>query len=745
VASVGAGAWIAWPLPDRLLAPPPSATVTLLDRNGRPLRHARAADGSDTRWIPLARVDADVIRAAIALEDNRFYRHAGIDLRAALRAARDNLRAGRVVSGASTITMQLARLVSPARRTWAGKVRQAAWALRLEAHLSKQQILEQYLNRLPLGAGTVGVGAAADRYFAASPGQLSLAEATLLMALARSPARNNPLGDPAEAGRLRAAALGRLRARGMITQRDSARAEAEPLVTPRRAPFDAPHFTTMLLTEMDGRDGRDERDATVSTVVTTLDLSLQSEIESEIRHTVAALGDRGARGAAAVVLDNATGGVLAWVGSPDFSDPEQGQVDMVASARQPGSALKPFLYALAFDHGYSPASVLPDVARTYATAVGPYHPRNYDRRFHGPVSAREALASSHNVPAVELTDRLGVAPLLATLHRAGFASLDRSPDHYGLGLALGNGDVTLIELANGYRALANEGRWTPWSWSPQVLTSSRARATGEREDVRTEGSAVASPAAAALVLDILADPVARMPGFGAETPFDFPFPAAVKTGTSRHFTDNWAVAVTGGFTVAVWVGDAAGRPMKQVSGITGAGPLLQRAALRVARHYSPGVLPSPAASGARAVRVCRVSGGLAGPDCPGAAEWVPPAMHLERCTWHEGGRLVLPAQYAEWIATSPGLPSTGAVGPASDRLRIVSPREGDRFSVPPGVDPRYATVALRATAPPAVGDVRWLVDGRPVAGARWRLEPGVHIVRAVTADGTSHEVRIVVE
>jgi penicillin-binding protein 1C len=757
VAVAAVAGWVAWPLPAALLAPPATTSVTVLDRFGQPLRMSRAADDADQRWIPLGDADPDLLRAFIALEDHRFYAHAGVDPKAVLRAARANWRSGRVVSGASTITMQLARLVRPVPRSWVGKARQALWAVRLEAHLTKQQILELYLNRVPLGQGTVGVAAAADLYFDATPRQLSLGQAVLLASLATAPSRDNPMVDRARSARRRDEALGRLRTRGVITEADSARAAAEPVVTARPPTFGAPHFTTHVLeweaAGAAGAAGAAEAAgaagvANAAEIRTTLDLALQGEIEAEVRHTVATLAERGGHDAAAVVLDNRSGEVLAWVGSPDFWGDAAGQVDMVTSARQPGSALKPFLYGLAFDHGESPASVLPDVAHSYVTPSGVYAPRNYDRRFHGPVRAREALASSHNVPAVELTHRLGVGALLATLHRAGFASLTAPAEHYGLGLALGNGDVTLIELANAYRALANGGVWSPWTWRPLPVS-----------EAPVSSSAVMSPVSAALVLDILADPVARMPGFGPETPFVFPFPAAVKTGTSRNFTDNWAMAVTGRFTVAVWVGDAAGRPMERVSGVSGAGPLLQRVVLRTAVRYAPGVLPTPAEAGARRVRICALSGGLATDRCPGMPEWVPAGARLAPCTWHRPEGIVLPEVYAEWVVEQDRALAGNAVAALSGGrsaapstivddprpIRILSPLDGDRYSVPAGTDPRYATVALRAVTRERAASVRWFVDGRLVGAERWRLVPGEHRVRAVAADGASDEVRIVVE
>jgi penicillin-binding protein 1C len=475
---------------------------------------------------------------------------------------------------------------------------------------------------------------------------------------------------------------------------------------------------------------------------TSLDLGLQQELEAEVRHTVSVMGARGARHAAAVVLDNSSGEVLAWVGSPDFWADTAGQVDMVVSPRQPGSALKPFLYALAFDHGYTPASILPDVAKVYQTSSGPYAPRNYDRRFHGPVRAREALGSSYNLPAVELAERLGVSGLLGVLRGAGFASLGRSAEFYGLGLALGNGDVTLLELANGYRALANGGVWRPYRW--------RAATPGEALE---PGRRIASERSAALVLDILADPEARIPGFGLATPLDFPFKVAAKTGTSRHFTDNWAVAAAGRFTVAVWVGNFSGRPMDGVSGVTGAGPLLHRAVLATSRRYPPGALPSPESAGAVAARICRVSGLLATALCPGGTEWfAPESAPATWCDWHGDSGVVLPPEYAEWselgdpspstmvarTVSSPGVAGTGKEG---EGFRIVSPLDGDLYRVPPGADPRYSSVALRAIG----GGVRWFVDGRPHAPGRWVLRAGTHRFRAVSAQGQTAEATIRVE
>ncbi len=737
-AVLAVGIWVALPLPSTLTSPPRVTSLTLEDRNGVVLRSTRASDGSLQRWLPLAEIDPDLLEAFVAGEDHRFYDHHGVDWRAVGRAIKENMRAGRVRSGASTITMQLARLLrADGSRTWHGKMLQVLWALRLEAHLSKQQILEQYLNRVPLGQGTVGVDAAAALYFNATAARLSLGQAALLAGLAKAPSTDNPFVAPDRARSRRAVVLGRIGRYSYAAPDALDRASHEPLVAPRsNQPFLAPHFTSRVLQWLDTAAA----EGPGGTWRTSLDLPLQTALEAEVRHTVGSLSDRGVREAALVVIDNATGELLAWVGSPDFWADSAGQVDMVVSPRQPGSALKPFLYGLAFDRGYTAASVLPDVARAYATSTGPYQPRNYDRRFHGPVRAREALASSYNVPAVELADRVGPASLLRVLHGAGFGSLTRSAQYYGLGLALGNGDVTLLELANGYRGLATDGVWHAVEWH---RLGPDARSAGDRRFI--------SAGSAALVLDILADPTARIPGFGVETPFDFAFPAAVKTGTSHHFTDNWAVGVTGGFTVAVWVGNFDGQPMRGVSGVTGAGPLLHRAMLVTARRYPPGELPSPRAVGATRARICALSGLRADAGCADLDEWFLPGTAPQKdCDWHQGGTVVWPAEYVEWAAQNGRIEAAAnktaareaAAGGGGAQFQIVSPRAGDRYEIPPGMDSRYATIALRASTMRGDGAIRWFVDGRRVFESRWALQPGAHVVRAVTASGASDETRI---
>lgn len=728
-------AWMLVPPNPRVLGTPAALGVTITDRDGVPLRDTRGPDGARWRWIPLAEIDPIVTAAFIAAEDRTFLDHHGIAWVSFARAARDNLAAGRVVSGASTISMQLARLLHDLPRGWWGKVQQVAWALRLERHATKQQLLEQYLNRVPLGQGTIGIEAASALYFGTSAARLGAGRAALLAGIARSPARDNPFTSPERAAKRRDAVLKALARGGYLQEREHELAAKEPVYAgsarARRGTFRAPHFTTRVLASLDSSTAHSDG----ARIRTTLDITLQESIARDVRQVVQSLAAQRVQHAAAVVLHNATGDVLAWVGSPDF-DGERGQVDMVTSRRQPGSALKPFLYALAFERGYGAHSVLDDIPRAWMTSTGPYRPRNYDRRFRGPVRARVALASSLNVPAVQLADELGATALLALLHRAGFASLTRSADYYGLGLALGNGEVSLLELANAYRALANAGSFTPV----------RQRAT---DDSAVAAQPVVRADAAALTLDVLSDADARLAGFGDAPVFDFPFPVAVKTGTSRHFTDNWAVAVTGGFTVAVWVGNFDGTPMAAVSGITGAGPLLRRAVLSTAERYAAGLLPTPEAFGATRVRVCRSSGMAAVPECDAIDEWR--LAHAPEPTlddWHRHGAVILPSRFAEWERSQPRTPRALAgareAAPADAPLQLLSPRDGDVYLLPSGPERTVATVPLRVAGAESERGVRWTINGIAHRGGRWLPEVGAHLVRVRTTSGVAREARIIV-
>lgn len=668
----------------------PAPTVEVVDRHGRLLKSGLAED-LWSKPVALSDVSPFAVLATLAAEDRRFYEHGGVDPRAVARAVLQNAKAGRAVSGGSTITQQLARSLEPRPRTMWGKLKEAWGALKLERSASKDEILEAYLNRAPYGRGTRGIEAASRLWFGASSRDLTLGQAALLAGLPKCPSKCDPLKAPKAAEARRRVVLGRMASWGWISEaeRKAALAEkaAESAGAVRAREDVAPHFARRAL----ARGGGARRE-------TTLDADLQRELEALTATHLKSLRSHNATNAAVVVLDNADGSVLAWVGSGDFrDDAHDGQVDGAAARRQPGSALKPFLYGLAFERGASPSDGIDD-APTFA--VGGFAPRNYDESFHGLVPLRQALACSYNAPAVKLAERVGVPAFLATLHAFGFESLDAPAERYGAGLALGNGEVTLRELAGAYAALARGGVVLPVRETMDAPTGPAHRALSRE--------------AAYLVAHVLSDNDARSPAFGWDSALRLPFPFAAKTGTTKDYKDNWAAGFTPDWTVAVWVGNFDGKPMRRVSGVTGAAPLLRDAALAMERRY--GARPFPVPAGIREALICPLSGKLAGARCPGATREV-------FLRGREPGTSC-PLAHDEAVA---------AAAPAGPRLSF--PRPGDVFRVDPAT-PRAAQ-ALPVAAEPEDAGWRWLLDGKDTGATGGRaflpLTPGVHVVRAVAA------------
>ncbi|MCA9514158.1 MAG: penicillin-binding protein 1C [Myxococcales bacterium] len=747
---------VAVPFPREALAPGATASTVVVDRGGRLLREVLSDAEGRGRWVPLADIAPDLVLATVQAEDKRFWDHAGVDGVAIARSLGVNAAAGRAVTGASTITQQTVKLtlMADAPRSLGTKVMEAVWALRLELACSKEEILEQYLNRVPYGNQLQGAEAAALMYFGKPAAHLSLAEAAFLAGIPRSPTTLNPYRRLADVVARQREILDTMRERGAITEERWARAVAEPLqLLPRRGELRAPHFGAMVERAVMARAERPR------TVATTLDLAVQDDVAAVLARKDGDAAERGGFQAAAVVLDTRTAEVRAWVGSRDFQDAAAlGQNDGVLALRQPGSTLKPFVYGTYLDLGGSVADVLADVPTEVPTEDGVYRPQNYDRRFHGPVTMRTALGSSLNVPAVVTAEKVGVERVLATLHRAGFDSLTESPDHYGPGLALGNGEVRLIELAGAYAALGRGGEWRAPRWE-------RGDPEGAPETRR-----VVSPETAWRLLDMLSDDEARALGFGHDGPLALPYRVAAKTGTSSDFRDNWAVAVTPDYTVAVWVGNFDGRPMNHVSGSVGAAPtvrqILQTLYPRAAR---PGDVrwfePPP---GLESVTLCRLTGAVAGPLCPGRGrEWLTLEERAELDGIGDGWResaldrqngllagpgcakaeverrrtVTLPAIYADW-AREAGVPTTPTEASprcpevesrAAAPARLLYPLPRDRYFIDPTRPRERQVLTLRAAS--ADGrPVTFFVDGAPVATvsapyrAEWPLEAGRHEV-----------------
>ena len=751
-----AGAWLRLGSIDPAILDLSSHSSTVVvDRRGLPLYEALSGDGTRSVSLTADGLPPALVAATLAAEDHRFWSHPGIDARAVARAIRQNLVERQIVEGGSTITQQVAKLLlarrSPDRaRGWNEKIREAALALRLEHRFEKRQILAMYLNLASYGNQVVGAERAARAYFGREASMLTPAQAAFLAGLPQRPTRFNPYRNLDLALSRQRTVLGRMEASGLLTAAEGRTARDERLtLTHEASPFLAPHFVEMVLAvQGDDRAPRIE---------TTIDADLQSDIAGIIRSQRPTLERHGAANVAVVVLDNARGEWLAWEGSGDYFDiGHGGTINGPATPRQPGSALKPFTYALAFEEGTTPATVLPDIPSHFPTADPGvlYSPRNYDGRYRGPLLARRALAGSENVPAVAVASQLGVPRLLRFLTRAGLSTLDQNPAYYGLGVTLGNAEVRLDELVAAYAAFARGGEWIEPVWTRQEPAAPRQRRR------------IVSALSAYWTTDILADAEAREYIFGRGGSLEFPFPVAVKTGTSQAYHDNWTIGYTREVTVGVWVGNFDRTPLRDSSGVTGAGPIFHAVMLAATRRVTGSqgfardqpIVARPDGTVER--QVCALSGMPANAWCPSKRrEWLltrdePP------CSWHhesdEGLLVIWPQEYRQW-ASSHGLIAAATRGhsaPAGARaldvrsgqsakerasrvsargLEIVNPPSGATYLIDPTLRREFQTLALRATAAQP-GRLEWAVNGTSVGTASsdqafmWPLTRGTHRV-----------------
>jgi len=696
------------PIPEGLRHPPaPGAEIT--DRSGRPLRRL-LADGQRVHSLSIADVPQELIDATVSAEDKRFWSHGGIDSIGLVRATLDSLVARRRVSGASTITQQLVKVAGDryTNRTWKDKVREMAYARKLEISWTKERILSEYLQRVNYGNQSIGCAAASSLYFKKPLADLSLAECAFLAGLPQAPTRLNPYRNFDGAKKRQEWILSRMAEDGRLTREQAKRAAAEPLRLRRwTGGFEAPHFVEMLLagadfTPMTPEDQAETEDATsgrrLAPIRTTLDLELQHFCERTVAARLAQLRPERVNEAAVVVIDNRTGGLRALLGSPDFFKAESGQVNGAMATRSAGSTLKPFTYLIALSQGDTPATIVDDLPTEFMTPTGLYSPKNYDRRHYGPMSYREALANSLNLSAVRVLERIGGAEVLhGVLTSLGMTTLGKGPDHYGLGLTIGNAEVRLLELANAYACLARLGEWRP-----VVLRAD--------EEPRTSSAGIqkCDPASCWLIADILADPQARSRCFGLASPLRLAFPAAVKTGTSTDFRDNWCLGFTTDFTVGVWVGNFDHQPMNRVSGVSGAAPIW-RDVMNWLEHRHGATWPMQPDTVVE-VEVDPLTGASIPP------EWRdrrPPVR--ERCAidhrpaagspdhYDALGRVLLPIEYARWLRSADNWLGTDqvAVGKGvraerTARLSITSPLPGATLILDPDLPQGGGRLPLRA-------------------------------------------------
>lgn len=671
-----------------------------------------------------------LVQATIAVEDKRFYRHIGVDPAAVVRAALQNLRHGGVASGASTLTMQVVKLGDRIPRTVWGKAAQMLCALRLERSVSKTAILEAYLNRAPYGLNLLGAEAAARRYFGKPALELTLSEAALIAALPKGPAICQPFTHPERALGRRNYVLRRMREEGYINDSECESAAAQPLgVAWHDFPRQAPHLA-MRLRERIQREGM---------VRVTLDGDLQDRLERMIPRYLKRF-DNEITNAAVMVVDVPSAEVLARVGAANFFDAlHAGQVDVCEARRSPGSTLKPFTYAFTIEANclYATERLLDD-----ALDLGRYHPENFDGDHYGLVSVKDALRHSLNIPAVIALNRLGVESFRDRLQEMGMSTLNKSAEHYGLGLTLGNCEVRLDELSAAYRMIADLGCYRPL----------RILADAPESDAPRQ---LLSPGTACILFDMMEQPFPREPDDGLVRARGAPTRVCWKTGTSAGYRDAWTFAFNRQYVVGVWLGNNDARPSRRLVGARAALPL----AAAIFRSLPAGFTPAwPDTHGnVKTVSVCVTSGLPASPACPAvkSAE-MPRAQYLHRrCDVHHprpGGGVI-----ARW----PGAPMQwdlarvkNPVALDADRKNVITEERRTLCITSPSDHARYVLTGepdgdrIRLTA--SLEDraaLHWYLNdrylGQSDAGSPLflSLEPGVHKLSCMDPGGATHSVR----
>jgi penicillin-binding protein 1C len=685
----------------------------LLDRKGGVFAVFLSGDSEWSIPVPLGAMGKWLPLVAVEVEDRRFRDHGGIDWAALLRATVQNARAGRVVSGASTITSQLVRLSEPRQRTVKTKILEFTAAVKTERHFSKDRILELYLNRAPFGGNIRGVEAAARIYFSKSAAEVSLAEAALLVGMLRGPSVYRPDRNPEAAVARRNSILASLADRGVITPEQLRQALAEKLPPSRGSlPARAWHFALAALG--DRKEG--------GTIRTTLESSVQALLERTLASALSSMPPEVT--AAGIVLDNDTGDILAYSGNGRLGSGLPGSwVDCARSHRSPGSALKPFAYLAAFDRGIlTPSSLLADTPLAFSGQA----PRNFDLTYRGPVTARTALADSLNVPAVRVLRAAGPELVLDLLRNAGFRSLVYPTGHYGDSLILGGCEVTLLQMAEGYGVLATLGiRRQPRFLGGEGLPERR----------------ILPEAAPFLVADILKDTGRLLPVHGRRIEHRRDW-FAFKTGTSYGYRDAWTAAYNPRHTVVVWMGDPSGAPHPELVGLSAAAPAIVEVlrALPASDWYEP-----PA--GVESRTVCTLSGAPPSPACPstrteyaiaGISSTTPCTMHAIR----NGTPAVRwPAELEEFALRRSLEFETGRA------VSIVSPLPGSRYFLTPLGGEQKTALKAEGAVPP----VYWFVGGT-FAGRQegntplfWSLRKGRHTVSLVDSRGRTASSWVIVE
>ncbi|MBI3785089.1 MAG: transglycosylase domain-containing protein [Deltaproteobacteria bacterium] len=768
----------------------PEATLLLRDRHGQFLAEVTAAPDDELGYWPLRELPPRVVAATLVAEDRRFWQHPGVDPLAIARALGQNLSRGKRASGASTIAMQVARMQHPGSRTYWRKMVEMFAALTLTARNGRTVVIEQYLRLAPYGHRIHGIVYAARRYLAKPVEDLSWAETAFLAAIPQAPAHMDPYR---ESGRARARQRARrilaaLHGQGSLDaeEYDLAQRQLEMLAIPP-LPHRRPEALHLVERFREWALSPDVRRTLQGQIDTTIDLDLQATVEQMARDTVDGLERRGVGNAAVLVVDRATNEVRAAIGSANYFDKRHaGAFDYTRVMRSPGSTLKPFLFAYALERGViTPATILDDIQRAPSDII------NADEAFLGPMLPRVALANSRNVPAANMLALIGLDNGYAFLRRLGLHDGNLRPQHFGLGLSIGAMPVTLERLVRAYTTLAREGVFGDLVWYRGQPFAAPQRLLSEET--------------ARQVSLFLADPMARLPSFPRMGPSEFPFPVALKTGTSSRYRDALTIAYSTRYVVGVWLGHPDHRPMSRLTAYHSAATLAHDVLSYLHRDQGDGLedLQFPPPEGFRAERICALSGRRATPACdhvvlewfrPGQEPVEPCSVHVQLAVDSRDGRLAsvqtppsfaqvrsfvdLPPRYAAWAAAAGlqrpprdisalgGRTVVAAAVPDGDtplvwppagakvpQLRLVAPDGGQTIVRDPEAPQARSTLALRVVVDPPVEQVVWYVDDKPFRladypyTARWPLAAGAHTFQArlPLEDIRSRTIRVTVQ
>lgn len=709
------------------------------DCNGKLLRSVANIRGDYLFPVKLKNQSKELIEAVITAEDRNFRTHPGFDLGAIIRAAKQNLKNRRVVSGASTITQQLIRIAVPRERTFAAKIAEFFGSIRIEAAYSKDEILEKYLNSVCLFGNVRGTAMAAQLLFGKDSGMLNLAESAALAAAIQAPGRYNPFtlkGNLALLAR-RNRILHDMLKLGKCSESEykNALKEIIPTYKKKRA-FNAPHFCDYL---------EKEQGKPVGTIETTIDLNIQNKLALILKSHMPRLERQGATQAAAIIVDAKTAEVIAMCGSAEYGPISGGFNNGTTSLRSGGSVLKPFLYALAFEKGYFPSYTISDTMQPFKTQRGDYLPENSQQRDYGPVSIRLALGNSLNVSAVKMLNQLGVSDFYNFLVESEILEYkDKGAETFGLGLAIGNPEIKMTNLAQAFGIFGNGG-----------VFKSLKFIKGQKQTVKE----IISKESAYMIFDILSDPSARLLTFGNPSFFKTSVPTAIKTGTSTAYRDCWLVAHDQNFIAVVWAGNFNGKPTRGLTGATACGPIFRD--IYNIKHEKKTLMGRLNKGLTEKRLVCAVSGLRPSAFCKLKSSDLFVRSEYEKiseCHFHTitGTYHMLNPEYATWlekrkksIDADPFKLETPAVTDNSGaNIKIISPHEGDRFvySAYHGVP-----INLRAIPSRALSEIIWFVNGielertAPPYETIWFAEKGTHVITAYAEGAVASQITIVVE